>query len=295
VKILQTHIVPQGTERARLSDYARTIFPLIPSRKGIKKAIQRKEILLNNEIANTGDWVEAGQIISWVDLEKVPSKILQLKIEVVYEDEFFAIINKPAGIIVSGNQFRTIENALLYNLKKSKELDALGKMRAVHRLDSPTSGLLIIAKTASAHLHFSILFEKKKIQKRYQAIVMGKLEGEGSIDFLIEEKNASTFYQSKFIVPSIKNKFLTLVDLFPKTGRTHQLRIHLSKLGFPILGDDLYGTEGLILKHKGLFLCAVELNFSHPKTKETMVVQIDAPNKFKTLMEREAKRWKKYN
>ena len=295
MKILQTHIVPDGTERARLSDYARTIFPLIPSRKGIKKAILRKEILVNNEIANTGDWVIAGQTITWVDLEKVPSKIFEQKIEVVFEDDFFAIINKPAGIVVSANQFRTIENALLYNLKKSNELDALGKMRAVHRLDSPTSGLLIIAKTASAHLHFSQLFEHKKIQKKYQAIVMGKLEGEGSIDFLVDEKNASTFYQSQEIVPSLKNEFLSLVDLFPKTGRTHQLRIHLSKLGFPILGDDLYGKEGLILKHKGLFLCAVELNFAHPKTKEAMTVKMDAPKKFQTLMQREARRWKIYN
>ena len=178
MKILQTHIVPDGTPRERLSDYACGIFPLIPSRKGIKKAILRHEILLNNKIAKTGDWVESGQTIAWVDLEKKPSKVFQLKLEVVYEDEHFAIINKPAGVVVSGNQFRTIENALLFNLKKSNELDALGKMRAVHRLDGPTSGLLMIAKTASAHLHFSQLFEKKKIQKKYQAIVIGKLEGE---------------------------------------------------------------------------------------------------------------------
>ena len=295
MKILQTHIVPDGTPRARLSDYACTIFSLIPSRKGIKKAILRNEILINNEIANTGDWVEGGQTITWIDLEKTPSKIFQLKLDVVFEDEFFAIINKPPGIVVSGNQFRTIENALLFNLKKSNELDALSKMRAVHRLDSPTSGLLMIAKTAGAHLHFSQLFEKKKIQKKYQAIVIGKLEGEGTIDFFIDKKEASTFYESKTIVPSLKNKFLTLVDLFPKTGRTHQLRIHLSKLGFPILGDDLYGKEGLILKHKGLFLCAVELNFTHPNIKEEMTIKIDTPKKFDTLMQREARRWAKWN
>ena len=83
MKILQTHIVPDGTPRERLSDYACSVFPLIPSRKGIKKAILRNEILINNKIAKTGDWVEAGQIITWVDLEKTPSKIFQLKLEVV--------------------------------------------------------------------------------------------------------------------------------------------------------------------------------------------------------------------
>jgi len=294
VKILQTHIVPDGTPRARLSDYACTIFPLIPSRKGIKKAILRNEILINNEIANTGDWVEGGQIITWIEIEKKPAKILQLKLEVVYEDDFFAIINKPAGIVVSGNQFRTIENALLHNLTLSTELDALQKMRAVHRLDSLTSGLLIVAKTARAHLHFSNLFEKKKIQKQYQAIVIGKLEGEGRIDFIVDEKNAMTDFQSQLVVPSLKNKFLSLINLFPKTGRTHQLRIHLSKKGFPILGDELYGKEGLILKHKGLFLCAVGLHFSHPISQKEMEIKIDAPKKFGKLMEREEKRWRKY-
>ena len=295
MKILQTHIVPSGISGIRLSDYACGIFPLIPSRKGIKKAILRKAILVNNKIAHTGDWVEEGQTITWVDIENKPTKVLQLELEVVYEDEFFAIINKPAGIIVSGNQFRTIENALLHNLKISAELDALKKMRAVHRLDSLTSGLLIIAKTARAHLHFSFLFEKKKIQKQYQAIVIGQLEEQGSIDFMIDGKEAITDFQTELVVPSLRNELLSLVNLFPKTGRTHQLRIHLSKKGLPILGDELYGKEGLILKHKGLFLAAVGLHFSHPISQKEIKIKIEAPNKFGKLLEREEKRWKKYN
>jgi 23S rRNA-/tRNA-specific pseudouridylate synthase len=86
-----------------------------------------------------------------------------------------------------------------------------------------------------------------------------------------------------------------MVDLFPETGRTHQLRIHLSQIGHPIAGDKLYGIKGNILKHKGLFLCATRLEIIHPELNRSMVFEIDPPNKFKALMEREKRRWNKYN
>ena len=164
MKILQSHIVPpSSTPAERISEYARKIFPNIPSRKGIKKAILRNEILLNGKPVETGRWVQPGNQIDWVDLELKMPKILPLKLEVVFEDEHLAVINKPAGIIVSGNQFRTVENALLHNISKSIEKDSLRKPRAVHRLDSPTSGLLLVAKTALAHLKLSQQFEAKTI------------------------------------------------------------------------------------------------------------------------------------
>lgn len=295
MKILQTHIVPPNTPTERISEYARKIFPNIPSRKGIKKAILRHEILLDGKPVETGRWVQPGNQIDWVDLELKTPKILPLELEIVFEDEHFAVINKPAGIIVSGNQFRTVENALLHNISKSKQKDALRKPRAVHRLDSPTSGLLLVAKTALAHLKLSQQFESKTISKKYQAIVIGDIHEEGVLDNPVAGKPSLTHFKKIKSVPSLKNEWLSLVDLFPQTGRTHQLRIHLSDFGFPILGDALYGIEGLILKHKGLFLCAVELNFSHPKTGERVEVKIKAPQKYETLLRREARRWKKYH
>ena len=294
MKILQSHIVPPNTPQERLSEYARKIFLNIPSRKGIKKAILRNEILLNGKPVETGRWVQPGNQIDWVDLELKTPKILPLKLDVVFEDEYLAIINKPAGIIVSGNQFRTIENALLHNISKSVENDGLRKPRAVHRLDSPTSGLLLVAKTALAHLKLSQQFEAKTIFKKYQAIVIGDIEEQGVLEKSIDGKTALTRFNKIKTVPSLKNKWLSLVDLFPQTGRTHQLRIHLSDFGFPILGDAMYGKEGLILKHKGLFLCAVELVFSHPKTGERVEVKINAPQKYETLLRREERRWQKY-
>jgi len=294
MKILQSHIVPPNTPAERISEYARKIFPNIPSRKGIKKAILRNEILLNGKSVETGRWVQPADQIDWVDLELKTPKILPLKLEIVFEDEYLVVINKPAGIIVSGNQFRTVENALLHNISKSMEKDGLRKPRAVHRLDSPTSGLLLVAKTALAHLKLSQQFEAKTILKKYQAIVIGEIDEQGVLEKKINGKNALTHFKKIKTIPSLKNKWLSLVDLFPQTGRTHQLRIHLSDFGFPILGDAMYGKEGLILKHKGLFLCAVELVFSHPKTGERVVVKINAPQKYETLLRREERRWKKY-
>ena len=295
MKVLQSHIVPPNTPPERLSDYARKIFTFIPSRKGIKKAILRHEIIIDGQPAQTGSWVQPHQKIEWIEKKVAAQKVFPLKLEVIFEDEYLALINKPAGTIVSGNQFRTIENALPHNLSISNQIDKLSKMRAVHRLDSPTSGLLLIAKTAWAHLKLAQQFERKTIHKRYQAIVIGDFMEKGNLNQHSDGKPASTDFRKIKSVRSLKNNFLSLVDLYPKTGRTHQLRIHLSKAGFPILGDDLYGKEGLILRKKGLFLCATELHFFHPKTEEELKFEIQPPAKFNTTLEREKRRWETYN
>lgn len=293
--IIATHIVPETwTEQQRLSDYLCHKFPQLPSRKSVKKAIKQGAIYIDGRKGYTGDWVVPNQKIELVDLDKPVEKVFELDMDVVWEDESLAIIRKPAGIPVSGNQFRTVENALLHNITMSTAVDALKRPRAVHRLDAPTSGLLLIAKTKTARIHLGRQFEKRVVQKQYQAIVIGKLSNSGIITNPIEGKEAESHYRVIRVVKSLKNKNLSLVDLYPKTGRTHQLRIHLSGLDCPILGDPLYGKEGLILKHKGLFLSAVGLEFKHPLTEEYMSIKIDTPYKFNALMDREQRRYTTY-
>ena len=162
-------------------------------------------------------------------------------------------------------------------------------------MDSPTSGLLLFAKTSKALLSLNQQFENRTIKKRYRAIVNGKIDQKGLIDLSIDDKAASTRYQRIELVESLQNQWLSLVDLFPKTGRTHQLRIHLSGIGHHIVGDKIYGKEGDILKHKGLFLCATQLEFIHPATNQTVTFKIEEPAKFKALLKREKWRWEKYN
>ncbi len=294
-KRLCQHLIPVDIPPIRFSDYARQVFTQIPSRNGIRKAIKHGELTIDGKEAETGRWLQPGMLLELWESDRKPARIFPLKFAVIFQDEHLAVINKPAGFPVSGNRFRTIENALLHNISASKEPDALTNPKPVHRLDALTSGLLIIAKTTYARIELGKQFEEKNIQKRYRAIVMGKLPQSGTIAETIGGKAAITRFELVKAVPSLKSEWLSLVDLYPQTGRTHQLRIHLAGIGNPILGDKLYGEKNLIFKGKGLFLCALELKFQHPVTNENLEFRIEEPNKFKIHLEREERRWRKFH
>jgi len=293
---LATHIVPADVTKERLSDYLCGIFPQLPSRKSVKKAIKRGQVMVDNEQGTTGRWVYPQMKIELYELDAPPPRIFELSLEVLFEDVHIAVIHKPAGYPVSGNQFRTIENALLYNIRPSSELDALRCPRVAHRLDAPTAGVLLVAKTKTARMLLGQQFEARHIQKTYMALIIGDLSPKkGTINTPIDHKEAVTHYQIKRSVPSLKNGTLSEVALYPKTGRTHQLRRHLSGIGHPILGDKQYGKEGLILKNKGLFLFAQSLQFTHPHYQKKQLVTAPRPNKFNRRMNNEERRWYKYN
>ncbi len=291
---LKEHIITDDVVGQRFLDYSIAVFAeFITAKKGIKKAIKRGELLLNGNVVESGRYLKKGDKLQLFDLDNQVPKPFNLKLEVVYEDDCLAVVNKPAGIVVSGNLYRTIVNALQFNLKPSTCKDALNWAKPVHRLDHQTSGLLLVAKTHSAIVELSRQFEYKEIRKKYHAIVIGKPDATGLIDDEIAERPAITEYKLLERVKSLRNGDLSLLELTPHTGRTHQLRIHLSQLGFPIMGDRLYGTPGEILKNKGLFLSAVELYFKHPADGQDMDVKIPAPDKFRSLLNREQRRFDK--
>ena len=292
---LKQHQVPETVLNIRLVNYVVKIFSEIPSRSAAKKAIKRGEILVDDLKPDQGEWIKPGQLISLVDLQKKPPKIFKLKIEVIYEDEHIAVVRKPAGISVSGNKYKTILNTLAFNLMASTSEDALKWPLPVHRLDYPTSGLLLIAKTKFALTNLGNQFEKRLVKKTYHAIVIGKIHQKGIIDQTIDGQEAITAYQLIDIAPSLKVGHISLVRLKPLTGRTHQLRIHLSEIGHPIIGDNKYGTKLPLLKGKGLFLSATTLEFSHPVSNNKCSFEINQPQKFSSFLKRETRRWKKYN
>jgi len=276
-------------------DYCCGKFDALPTRSSVKKAIRAGAFLLNGQKAIGSRWIHQGDQIELFDLERKKPKPYVLDIPVVYEDDYLAVVNKPSGISVSGNQFRTVENAMVDKLKLSSAKDAFRWAKPVHRLDNPTSGLLIMAKTASVRILLGEMFEKKQIKKVYRALVMGDAPAEGCWDSSIEGQEAVTEFRRIGKVRSLKNDYLSLLELQLHTGRTHQIRIHTSLAGFPILGDKLYGKEGEILKGKGLFLCAVSLCFSHPVSKEPIHISIQEPPAFAKRMQNEQRRWEKYH
>ncbi|APG60480.1 RluA family pseudouridine synthase [Christiangramia salexigens] len=282
MKIIESHIVPAVSDKIRLQEYAATIFSSITSRSGIKKAIKRELILLNGVPAKTSDWISEGQRI---DLLKSSSdkKIFELGLEVLYEDQDLAIIKKPSGYPTSGNFFKTIENALPYNLEESKHLDTLSAALPVHRLDSPTSGILLCAKTNTALVGLQAGFEKKEIRKIYTALVHGELRESKHIKLPIDFKSSETLIE-KLELFKIDSSNYSLVKATPLTGRTHQIRIHLSKSGYPIVGDKIYGVEERgVFKNRQLYLFASGIVFDHPRNGSVLKFDLPLPKKFRNL------------
>ena len=281
--ILESHIAKKQKEQIRIQEYAIGIFNTVPTKSGIKKAIKKKLILVNGLPTSTARIIIGGEKITLLNPKNKPlRKSLILRLAITFEDDYLAIIEKPPGILVNGNKFKTIDNALQQNLKKSSQIDAV-RPRPIHRLDYPTSGLLLIGKTSSTIRALNKLFENKKIKKKYYAITIGKMNLKGAIKTYINKKTAITNYKTIQSVKSNRFEFLNLVELSPRTGRRHQLRIHLSSIGNPILGDQEYGIKSLILKGKGLYLHASQLDFTHPITKDKLSITSNLPKKFKMI------------
>jgi 23S rRNA pseudouridine1911/1915/1917 synthase len=283
LKLKESHKVPYLDKPIRLQEYAVGIFSTIPTKSGIKKAIKKGLVFVNSKVATTALFISGNESIELYQEEvSEPKRKFIFPLKIIYEDDFLAVILKPSGIVVSGNSFANINNALEQNLKPSSQKDAVIP-RAVHRLDYPTSGLLLISKTNSTTHYLAKLFEEKRIQKTYYAVTIGKMKNEGEIDILIDEKESKSEFKVLQSIISEKYGVLNLVELNPKTGRRHQLRKHLHGIGNPILGDKEYYIENLISYGNGLYLHATYLEFNHPVSGEKITVSSELPKKFKRL------------
>ena len=267
-----------------MQEYGIGIFNTIPSRSALKKAIKKGRVFVDGNPATTGILIKGNEVIT-LKKPSTPSgsgKQLILPLNVIFEDEHLAVIYKPAGILVSGNSFKTISNALEQNLIQSSRTDAV-RPYPVHRLDYPTTGALLIGKTSSSIAALNKMFEEKRVSKTYLAITIGPMIPKGSVTNKIALKEAHSDYEVLRTVYSRRFGRLNLVSLSPKTGRRHQLRIHLASLGNPILGDQQYGRAPLILKGKGLYLHALSLELMHPFTREKLHIKTKLPSKFDAI------------
>ncbi|MBW1880717.1 MAG: RluA family pseudouridine synthase [Deltaproteobacteria bacterium] len=292
--VLASHIVPDLEEAVRLDKYLVDTFSLFPSRASARKAARRGEVLVDGEPRRSGSFVESGHHIEVLQPVRAPPRPWHLPLELAFVDDWMAVVVKPPGVMVRGNHYRTLENALVATLPPSAAAGALRWANPVHRLDVRTGGLLLVARTGPAQVALGQMLEERSITKRYRALALGRLEGKGTVREPIEGRDAVSDWRAVAHTRCLRTDWLTTVDLWPRTGRTHQLRRHLRHLDHPVLGDDLYGTPDCILRGKGLFLWSVEVALSHPVTGIPMQVTIDEPPKFGTFRAREERRWARY-
>ncbi|MGB5822214.1 MAG: RluA family pseudouridine synthase [Saonia sp.] len=279
----EIHIVPQLPAPVRLQEYGVGIFNMALTKSALKKVLKKQFIRVNDVIATSATFINGGETIKLSVPEEIgPKKKLVFLLKILFEDEHLAVIHKPAGILVSGNSFKTIANALPQNLKRSNLPDATTP-QPVHRLDYATTGILLVGKTSSSIRALNKMFEDKKVKKTYYAITIGEMDFRGKITLKIDGKKSRSDYTLSESVPSKKFGHLNLLKLKPRTGRRHQLRKHLSTIGNPILGDAAYGIENLILKGKGLYLHAYSLKFIHPFTNEKVHLKDEFPQRFKKI------------
>lgn len=242
--------------------------------------------------------------------ERLESKAQDIPIDVVYEDEHIIVVNKRSGMVVhpaAGNREGTLVNALLYRCGNS--LSGIGgviRPGIVHRLDKDTSGLLLVAKTDSAHLELSRQLKNHEISRVYHAIIIGGTKNDcGNIDYPIGRNpndrkkmavilNAETRSRSAVTHYNVLERFdgFSYMRFELETGRTHQIRVHMSYIGHPILGDALYGGNKTKFEASnmrlinGQCLHAKELTFIHPESKKLMHFECPLPDDFQALLEK---------
>ncbi len=266
------------------------------SRSRAKNLIQKHLISLNQKPAKPSAHVKAGDIVSGTLPEPEPLSLKPepLPLTVLYEDSSIIVVDKPSGMVVHpayGNPSGTMVNALLYHCKDLAGINGVLRPGIVHRLDKDTSGVMVVAKDDQAYHHLTKQFKNRTVKKVYRAIVYGTVSVvEGLIDSEIgrhpsERKRMST--RTRKGRPAITRwekveEFdgATLLEIFPQTGRTHQIRVHLSSIGHPILGDPLYGRKGrpgaihdpvlrkCVKRLNRQALHAQRLEFIHPRTRE---------------------------
>jgi len=256
----------------------------LPTKNAVKKAIKKGLLTVNDKLGQTATFVRSGDVISFqFSIDQNPKKAPKLNLKVLFEDDHLAIVLKPPGILVSGNRFVTVANGLAQNLTPSTQSDATMPY-PIHRLDYGTSGALLVGKTARSIRALSQLFEDKAIEKTYYAITINRhKETQGQVDTIEDNKTLRSHFRLLSSVHSERFERLNLVQLTPETGRTHQLRKHMSFIGNPILGDRDYGIADKVLKGKGMYLHAFSLKFIHPINQQLVYCEAPLPKKFKKI------------
>ncbi len=280
-------------ERLRLDEYLGREAGVVPSKKAAYKAAKRGDIRVNGAPVDPHKFVQPGDRIDIFDPAGIPLAAAAFTPKVLYCDPWLAIVDKPPGVPVMGLFEPSIEQACAADLPVSDAARPLPRAKPVHRLDVPTGGLVLIARTESVLRELSRQFRDREVRKTYRAIVSGQMDG-GAIDTPLDGKPCRTEYTCDAPVRSLATDWVTPVTLHPKTGRTHQLRRHLAAAGHPIVGDREHAGDRRVLRGKGLFLAATGLALHHPAQPVHIGLHIPQPQKFNAYLQREARRFREF-
>jgi len=288
------------------------------SRARLQRWLKAGLVLVNGQARPPSYKVRAGDAIEVAVPPPEPSYLLPepLPLEIIYEDRDLLVVNKPPGLVThpgAGHKTGTLLNALLHHCPELQEIGDVSRPGLVHRLDKDTSGLLVVAKTELAHRALVSQFQKHEVKKKYLALVWGRLpQREGRIAREIgrhpQERHKMSVHARRgkdaVTLWRVIQKFpgpLTLVELSPQTGRTHQLRVHLTAEGHPILGDAVYGggasrfkgappaLSGLQPLVKRQMLHAWQLRFTHPRSGGEVGWEAALPEDFQAVIDKLAR------
>ena len=272
------------------------------SRQELKAVFQKGGILLNGKPAKPKLMVKEGDLIEGF-LPMAQSAALfpePIPLKVIFEDADLLVIDKPAGMVVhpgAGNKKGTLVHALLGRGSALSSLGGVQRPGIVHRLDKETSGLLLVAKNNSAHRALQAQFESRTLSKTYTALVRGKVEFEeghvlepidrhGKIrrKMAVSHSETARDAETRYRVLN-RYRHSTLLEVSLLTGRTHQIRVHMAHLGYPVVGDELYGTKQ---PGERLGLHASKIGFAHPTTGNIMNFESKLPDDFKAMIQKAA-------
>ena len=269
------------------------------TRSKIQKMIENGNILVNDVKVKDSYKVKENDYITIEALEETTDILPEnIPLDIYYEDDDLIVVNKPRGMVVHpapGNYTGTLVNALIYHTNNLSKVNTNIRPGIVHRIDADTSGLLLVAKNDKSHNILAEAIQKKEVVREYIALVEGIImEDTATIDAPIgrdkkdRKKMTVTSENSKDAVTHIRvlerYKDSTLIRCKLETGRTHQIRVHLSYIGHPVVNDPVYGHKKLIDKDFGQMLHAEKLGFVHPTTKEYMEFTAEPPKRFQEIL-----------